>query len=98
MRYLIQFLSEAFNIIGISGVLMVLLAYCLLQMNKLNQTSISYSLLNFIGSGFILISLYFSWNLASGIIEIAWFLISLFGLTKAIYFRREIRSTNLNTR
>ncbi|AKQ33599.1 CBU_0592 family membrane protein [Candidatus Coxiella mudrowiae] len=97
MGYLIRFLSEEFNIIGISGVLLVLLAYCLLQMNKLNQSSITYSLLNFIGSGFILISLYFSWNLASGIIEIAWLLISLFGLTKAIYFRREIRLTNLNS-
>ena len=86
MKYLIQFLSVEFNIIGLSGVILVLLAYCLLQMNKLNQKSITYSFLNFIGSGFILISLYFSWNLASGIIEIAWFLISLFGLTRAIYF------------
>lgn len=55
-------------------------------MNKINQKGITYSFLNFIGSGFILISLYFSWNLASGIIEIAWILISLFGLTKAVYF------------
>lgn len=84
MRHLIQCFSAEFNIIGISGVVLVLLAYCLLQMNKLNQKGITYSFLNFIGSGFILISLYFSWNLASGIIEISWFLISLFGLTKAV--------------
>ena len=86
MRYLIQYLSVEFNVIGLGGVILVLLAYCLLQMNKVNQKDITYSFLNFIGSGFILISLYFSWNLASGIIEIAWFLMSLFGLTKAVYF------------
>ncbi|MFV9990956.1 MAG: hypothetical protein AB8V57_02920 [Coxiella endosymbiont of Dermacentor nuttalli] len=92
MRYLIQFLSTEFNIIGISGVILVLLAYCLLHMDKLNQRSIAYSFLNFMGSGFILVSLYFSWNLASGIIEISWLLISLFGLTKAVYFRSEIKN------
>ena len=91
MRYLIQFLSTQFNIIGISGVILVLLAYCLLHMGKLNQRSITYSFLNFMGSGFVLVSLYFSWNLSSGIIEIAWLLISLFGLTKAVYFRSEIK-------
>lgn len=86
MQHLIQCLSIEFNIIGLSGVILILSAYCLLQMNKINQKGITYSFLNFIGSGFILISLYFSWNLASGIIEIAWILISLFGLTKAVYF------------
>jgi len=36
------------------------------------------------GALLILISLYFSFNLASFIIEIAWLLISIFGLFKAL--------------
>jgi hypothetical protein len=83
---LASFFAKEFNTIGIIGVVMVLVAYLLLQIDKLPQGSITFSLLNFVGSIFILVSLYFTWNLASGIIEIAWLIISLFGLIKAIYF------------
>jgi membrane-bound ClpP family serine protease len=74
------FLEKFANILGVIGVFMVLLAYVLLQVGKMKSAWVSYSLLNLIGSGLILISLYFYWNLASGVIEIAWFLISLYGL------------------
>ena len=80
-----HFFATQFNVIGIIGVVLVLIAYLLLQIDKLSQDSITFSLLNFVGSIFILTSLYFSWNLPSGIIEIAWLLISFFGLNKAIY-------------
>ena len=81
-----QILLKNFNIIGIIGVVLVLLAYLLLQIDRLQQDSVLFSLLNLVGSFLILISLYFTWNLASGVIEAAWFLISLFGLVKAFYF------------
>lgn len=80
-----QFLTREFNTIGIIGVFLVLVAYFFLQIDKLRQDSVLYSLLNLVGSFLILISLYFAWNLASGVIEIAWFLISLLGLIKAFY-------------
>lgn len=80
-----HFFAENFNTIGIIGVALVLIAYFFLQIDKLPQDSITYSLLNLIGSVFILISLHYSWNLASFIIEISWLLISIFGLIKAIY-------------
>ncbi len=83
---LATFLAKDFNAIGIVGVVMVLVAYFLLQIDKLSQDSITFSLLNFLGSIFILVSLYFTWNLASGVIEIAWLIISFFGLGKAVYF------------
>ena len=82
-----HFLARQFNTIGIIGVILVLLAYLLLQLDRLGQDSILYSLMNLIGSVLILVSLYFAWNLASGVIEIAWFLISMFGLSKAVYLR-----------
>ena len=87
---LAEFLARDFNAIGIIGVVLVLLAYFLLQINKLKQDSIIYSLLNLVGSFLILISLYFAWNLASGVIEIAWFLISIFGLIKAFFCYKKI--------
>lgn len=80
-----HFLAKQFNVIGMIGVVLVLVAYLLLQIDKLSQDSITFSLFNFIGSICILISLYFTWNLASGVIEIAWLIISFFGLSKAIY-------------
>lgn len=82
---MINVLAEEANILGIFGVFLVLLAYVFLQTGKMKAGWISYSLLNAVGSGLILISLYFYWNLASGVIEIAWFLISLYGLIKSTY-------------
>ena len=73
------------NVLGVLGVFLVLLAYLLLQIGKMKAGWISYSLLNTLGSALILISLYYYWNLASGVIEIAWLFISLYGLIKSIY-------------
>ncbi len=82
---LIHFISKEYNAIGITGVSLILLAYLLLQLDRLDQNSVFYSLINLLGSGFILISLIYAWNLSSVVIEIAWFVISFFGLSKAIY-------------
>jgi hypothetical protein len=85
-----SFFAEEANIIGVIGVVLVLLAYILLQIGKMKAVWVSYSLLNFIGSAMILVSLYYYWNLASAVIEIAWFIISLYGLIKSLrkYYRR----------
>ena len=82
---IINFLAAEANVLGVIGVFLVLLAYILLQTDKMKAGWISYSLLNALGSGLILISLYFYWNLASGVIEVAWFIISLYGLIKSTY-------------
>lgn len=86
-----HFLQENFNVIGIIGVIFVLLAYLLLQLDRLKQDSITYSAMNLVGAIFILVSLRYTWNLASGVIEIAWLLISLFGVCKAIYLRLKVK-------
>ncbi len=78
------------NTIRIIGVVLVLLAYFLLRINKINQNQVIYFLMNLLGSGLILISLYFTWNSASVIIEFAWLLIILLGLIKVIYLKKEI--------
>lgn len=77
------------NEIGIVGVVLVLIGYGLLQIDKLKQDSFIFSFINFIGSIFILVSLYYHPNLASVVIEIAWLVISFFGLCKWFYLRRQ---------
>lgn len=75
------------DIIGIIGVALTLIAYFLLHINKIRPDKFYYPFLNTVGSCFILYSLIFVWNLAAGIMEICWLLISLAGLLK--YLRKK---------
>jgi hypothetical protein len=68
------------DIIGIVGVAIVLVTYLLLQIERMSSSSLLYSLANLIGAVLIMVSLVETWNLASVIIEIAWGLISLYGI------------------
>jgi len=70
------------DIIGISGAIIILIAYFFLQSNKISAEDFIYSFANLIGSSMILISLFYQWNLASAVIEIAWIIISLIGIYK----------------
>ncbi len=79
--------NESANYIGLVGVVLVLVAYLLLQVERMSAKSVMYSFLNAIGSVFILVSLYYHWNLASGVIEIVWLIISLYGLIKSSYHK-----------
>lgn len=83
------FLSDWHNVIGTVGVAFVLFAYFMMQLGKMAHNGILFSGMNLIGSAFIMVSLYFDFNLASVIIEISWLFISLFGLTKAIFALRK---------
>ena len=71
-----------FNITGIFGVSLIILAYLMLQIGKVKSDEVKYPLLNLIGAVLLLISLFRFWNLASVIIEIFWIAISLYGLWK----------------
>ena len=73
---------------GIVGVFLVLYAYLLLQLNKFEKDDLRFVLINAIGSILILITFTVQWNLASFLIEVAWLLISLFGLARIIKRKR----------
>lgn len=70
------------NLIGIFGVILVLIAYLLLQFEKVPAISFSFPFMNFLGSSLILFSLFFEWNLPAALIEGAWVVISLIGLVR----------------
>jgi hypothetical protein len=77
-----------FDLAGFIGVLMIVIAYLLLQLEKLPSSSLSYSLLNAAGALLIILSLIFKFNLSAFIVEVFWFLISLLGLTKSLVSRK----------
>ncbi|KDA04473.1 CBU_0592 family membrane protein [Hyphomonas oceanitis] len=78
-----------FDAIGIVGVVLTLLAYLLLQAERIESRSRLYSALNLFGSVAILVSLAFDFNLSAALMEGCWALISLYGLVKAVLsFRR----------
>jgi len=72
------------DLIGYLGVSLILIAYFLLQIGRLNTEKPLYSALNGLGAVAILVSLYYNPNWPSIIIEIAWLIISLFGLFQSI--------------
>jgi hypothetical protein len=73
-----------FDAIGILGVGLTLLAYLLLQAERLESRSRVYSALNLFGSVAILVSLAFDFNLSAVLMEGCWAVISLYGLAKAL--------------
>lgn len=76
------------DLFGLVGVGALLSAYFLLQSGRWDQRSPIYSATNAAGSGLILFSLFYDFNLASTVVEGAWFVISLYGLSQAWKRRR----------
>jgi hypothetical protein len=76
-----------FDVPGFIGVLLIVIAYLLLQLEKLPSSSPSYSVLNAAGALLIIVSLTFKFNLSAFIVEVFWLLISLFGLMKSLLSR-----------
>jgi hypothetical protein len=80
-----------FDLVGFIGVLLIIIAYLLLQLDKLPSSSPNYSLLNAAGALLIIVSLIFKFNLSAFVVEAFWLLISLFGLTKSFRSKRGAR-------
>jgi hypothetical protein len=76
-----------YDILGTIGVAVIILAYVLLQIERLRSDELLYSLLNAVGAMLILISLYYDFNFPSFVVEFFWLVISLFGVGK--YLRRK---------
>lgn len=77
-------LAQYSNPVGIVGVILTLLAFYLININKISSMSLTYLGLNLTGAILLLFSLMFHWNLSSVVIEIAWISISLLGIYRYI--------------
>jgi predicted membrane protein len=76
-----------FDLVGNTGVALMVVAYMLLQLEKLSSSAVSYLLLNAAGAIMVMISLWFRFNLSAFLMEAFWLLISLFGLAKSLKAR-----------
>ena len=74
-----------YDLAGNIGVLMMVIAYLLLQMEKLSSSAVSYLLLNAVGALLVILSLVFHFNLSAFLMEVFWLLISLYGLAKPLF-------------
>ena len=83
------------DLIGNIGVVVLMIAYLMLQLNKLSSNSLAYSLMNAIGAGLIIVSLLYDFNLSALVMEVFWVLISFVGIYR--YFRlKSLRSETID--
>ena len=75
---------EWYDWIGMLGTLMVLAAFFLLQAGRLSGTGIVYQLLNLLGGGGVLVSLLGKFNVSVFLLELAWVLISAYGIARSL--------------
>ncbi|OPA78199.1 hypothetical protein BFG05_03045 [Campylobacter pinnipediorum subsp. pinnipediorum] len=73
---------DIFQIIGFLGMLCVVGAYFLLQIEKIGQKSLAYQFINLAGAILLIISLLVHFNLGSFLIEVFWIFITLYGIYK----------------
>jgi len=73
------------DLIGNIGVVVLMIAYLMLQLNKLRSDGLAYSVLNAAGASLIIVSLLVNFNLSALLIEVFWVLISFVGIYR--YFR-----------
>jgi len=76
------------DLLGNIGVVMVLALYFLLQTERIQATSRMFSAANALGALLIIVSLIQQFNLSAFIVELAWLLISLYGLARNMHRSR----------
>lgn len=79
------------DLVGNIGVVMLMITYLMLQLDKIKSSDLSYSVLNAVGASLIVASLIVDFNLSALLMEVFWVLISFIGIGR--HFRlKTIRS------
>ena len=68
------------DLVGNVGVVILMVTYLLLQLNKIRSDDLMYSLLNAVGASLIVVSLLVNFNLSALLMEVFWVLISFVGI------------------
>lgn len=75
---------------GYLGVALVLLAFLLLQSSRLQGNGLTYQLMNIAGAIGVMLSLLFgNFNASAFLMQLAWLVISIYGIVRGIRVRRE---------
>ena len=75
------------DLIGLTGVALLIVTYALLQLDRIDPKGFWYSFNNLLVAILVTVSLVYTPNLASIVIEVFWFLISLYGVV--MFFKRK---------
>ncbi len=71
-----------YDIIGLMGVSLLISTYGLLQFDRIDPRGFWYSFNNMIVAILVTVSLLYNFNLASMVIEVFWFTLSVYGLLR----------------
>ena len=74
------------DLVGYTGVALLIITYALLQTDRIDPKGFWYSFNNMIVAILVTVSLLHTMNKASMVIEVFWFIISVYGVV--MYFRR----------
>ena len=74
------------DLIGFTGVALLIITYAMLQLDKIDPKGFWYSFNNMIVAILVTFSLLVTMNKASMVIEVFWFIISVYGIV--MYFKR----------
>lgn len=77
-----------YDFAGIAGVILILIAYLMLQLGRWGGIDLRYTLFNLAGALLIIVSLIYEFNLSAFLMEVAWVLISFIGIYRAVSERR----------
>lgn len=75
---------EWYDWIGIGGVMLILLAYLVLQTGRIRGNGLAYQLMNLIGASAVLLSLVYKPNFSAIVMESAWIAISIYGIVRGL--------------
>lgn len=76
------------DIAGVGGVLLILVAYALTQLERLDPLRAPALLMNLAGACLVMVSLSHDFNLAAFLMEASWAAVALFGLARLGLRRR----------
>ena len=78
------------DLIGYTGVALLIVTYAMLQLDKIDPKGFWYSFNNMIVAMLVTVSLLYTMNKASMVIEVFWFIISVCGII--MYYKRRNES------
>lgn len=74
------------DIVGLIGVTLLIITYAMLQFDRIDPKGFWYSFNNMVVAVLVTVSLLYSFNLASMVIEVFWFGLSVYGIWN--YYRK----------
>lgn len=84
-----------YDLVGLTGTIMILAAFFLLQAGRLSGNGLTYQLLNLFGAAAVLVTLLGKFNIAVFLLEGAWVLISAYGILRSRARRSTVVSAAL---